>query len=531
MALTVTLEIGSGNPPASWRDVSDDAQVGRQEISWQRGIMSSSVFDKVAQPGHLTFALDNSAGNTDGVQGRYSPGHVNALAGLDVNTWWARLHLDDGTNARYVFRGKITSIEPTAGSTGEQLSIFTAVDWMEELQGATARNLTLQEFKRADQLITTLVSESDVRAPVATDYDTGVGSFRVAFDDVSGQAQASAMTVANNIVQSEQGWLWVRGDATGGETLQFVSRHGLYSTTFPPADSFNAASGEIADLRAATGRDRIFNVVNVAVYPPQIDPNATTILVDVGRSIGLAVGESLTMWLNFQDPNSEGTQFIGGKNPSLLWSARETEGAGGADLTGSVTMTPTFYASQVKVVMTNNHATLPVWIVGNEVSGVVQHPFMRVQGQGIYRYNPILVEARDTASIGAPGNFGELVAEQVDMPYEGDKNTAQGIADEIVDFHSLSWQRPTEISIKTHTAKGLEHSIDRDLGDRIWILEAQAVGGSEDVVIVGINMTITAGNWIEVKWTLLGTAIHTGLFRLDDATLGKLDTGGTLGRA
>jgi len=91
--LTVSVEANLAT--TVWTDLTVDT---RQEpgITLDWGMDGGRPEDNCARPGTCNLTLDNET-RTNGLRGRYSPGHTNALAGFDLNTP-LRVILQDGPN-------------------------------------------------------------------------------------------------------------------------------------------------------------------------------------------------------------------------------------------------------------------------------------------------------------------------------------------------------------------------------------------------------------------------------------------------
>ena len=103
-----TLELLVVGSPEEWHDLTDDLVM--EPLRWSRGLFGAGPLDLLARPGSLTWALDNTDDNGAGIPYLYSPGHANCLTGFRHGAI-VRLKLSDGTNTRYVFRGRIRRID------------------------------------------------------------------------------------------------------------------------------------------------------------------------------------------------------------------------------------------------------------------------------------------------------------------------------------------------------------------------------------------------------------------------------------
>src|SRR4051812_38737457 len=75
-----TVRIETQLSAGVWTDISGDV-VESEPIRLKRGMGGSDPRDRVAIPGTLTFALNNSQRNTGSTQGWYSPNHTSVRSG------------------------------------------------------------------------------------------------------------------------------------------------------------------------------------------------------------------------------------------------------------------------------------------------------------------------------------------------------------------------------------------------------------------------------------------------------------------
>src|SRR6185436_19018672 len=93
---------------------------------------------------------------------------------------------------------------------------------MAEFAEIEAANLTLRENVRSDELIDALLTDTGVTTPANVVLDVGQDVYPFAFDDLADNPKA--LQVAQDVCQSEVGYLVVNGDLTDGETLRFINR-------------------------------------------------------------------------------------------------------------------------------------------------------------------------------------------------------------------------------------------------------------------------------------------------------------------
>ena len=130
------------------------------------GVTGTGPLDLVASSGTLEFWLRNDERNSVGLQGAYSPRHVNCLGGWNRGTD-IRLALTYADLSVYKFTGKVDVIDPTFGRYSEQTVRVVVVDVIHELVNADMRETQIQ----VDQ------SDRDALAAVL-DYALDISTYR-----------------------------------------------------------------------------------------------------------------------------------------------------------------------------------------------------------------------------------------------------------------------------------------------------------------------------------------------------------------
>lgn len=509
----------------TWTDVVADVLM-RIPVRVSRGIFGSSPTDLVARPGTMVFGLNNHASNSGSLAGYYSPGHANVRSGFKHGIK-VRLKIDAGGGVtRYVFNGRITSIIPSPGSTGSGETLCIATDWLGEIASLSGFDLALAEDQTSDQLVVDVV-DLVASPPAITDYDTGLDTLPFAFDDLAGET--SAISVIQAICQSGLDRLYLRGDTTHGETLTFENRHArlLASSAATLTESdFRYGSDSFLVPNAI---ERVFNDIEVEVVPREVDTGASTVLVSFDSSIEVGPSLTETRWADYTDPNNE-AEFVGGKNivtpvASTDYTAWANDDGSGVNFTSSVTIVATSYGSRVRLDITNSETEDTVYVKGPGTDPPA--PGMQVRGDGLYRYAPILIRESDAQSIDTYSR--RQLSSPIRMRYQDDQNIGRGIAQQILGMYKDVDTVPTRVALNTGDVAILQSYLPRDIGDIVTISETQTGVSSKECVIHAVEYEIRDG--VVLIWWTLAEHDSTSYFVLDDATLGKLDTGGVLGYA
>lgn len=504
----VDIELSAGVWTDFTRDVLDTSPI---RATW--GIPGNGPLDLLAAAGRISLDLDNSAANSGKLQGYYSPGHSNVRAGFGYGTR-IRLYVDAGNGVtKYPFLGTIDTIAPTPGAGLPTKTTVVAYDWMGDLAETEELDLALQESKRSDELMQELIDLVE-RAPENTDIDTGIDTYPISFDDLGGTS-LRAPNVAQAILQSERGYLTRRGNATDGETVRFENRHARALTaslaTFTDSDLTRDDP-----ITVPTTLERVFNEITTVVFPRKVGA-AAVVLVKFDVELQVGAGETVTLWADFRDPDNEG-EYIGGKDPispttPTDYTANDTSGGGGVDISASIGIVATLLGSRAKLVITNNHATATAY-----VRGPGSDDGMQVRGKPLTRYQPLESRAYNDTGIGK-----RPLSSPLEMPYQGDRNIGQGIADFLANTYGTVANTPTRVRVFTEDDALLQTALPLDIGDRVTVSESVTGVDAAEVFINGVEMVIPKKNLVQI-WFNVAPGDTSDVFILDDAVAGVLDT-------
>jgi len=202
---------------SAWVDITSDVLAeDRVYAKWGLGL---GVNDRIADTGVLQFALKNSTG-------KYSPNGSGALSGwkkgvaVKMTTTY-----QDITRVR--FRGTVDSVQISAGTLGQRKAYVTVLDWLGYAERYPLVAPDIELNVTADTALGIIVPAMPI-TPLATSYDVGNSVFPTAFDTVT--VRTKAYTELAKLAQSEPGYIYVKKDATNGETLVFEAsdyRNGL----------------------------------------------------------------------------------------------------------------------------------------------------------------------------------------------------------------------------------------------------------------------------------------------------------------
>jgi hypothetical protein len=485
---TYRLEAELSGSGAGWTDLWADV---RQDVPVKGGygIRGNGPADRVASPGSLSFALDNSKFNSGGVFGYYSPDHASCRSGFAIGIA-IRLVWVYGGITKYKWRGTLHSIKPTPNVLGGPwLTHCVAVDWMDEASRTNVDSLAIQINKRSDELWTLLLA-SVPRPPAATVTGTGLDTYPYAFDNTREEG-ISVMEEAQRLAMSEAGYIYQIGDTTQGGTVVFESRtdRALKNTNLSTLDN------TMYDLVTGRSRDDIINRFLVDIHPRRVDAAATTVLFDLTSTnaiIALGAGETKTIVAPYTDPAQRDTR-VGGTSmvapvattDYLLNSASD---GSGSNLTASLAVTATFYANVAFLQLTNSGGT----------AGYVTK--LQLRGKGIYDMQHVVFRQEDASS---KTQFGAQACTYA-MPYQSDPNVGDGAARHLLGLYKSQTTNTESVALSPNRSDALMQAArDREPGDRIGLAETQTgLTVTTGFFIQAVDFEIAAGNIAKVTWLL-----------------------------
>lgn len=497
-----TLDFGFEVGAGGGSDASCDL---RGSVICSYGIEGSDPGDRVASTGYLRFNLDNSEKNSAETVGYYSPFHPNKASGFDFNipiSFW----LQFGSNLRYKHRGKLADIVPVPGKYGERIVKCQSLDWMDDAARIDTPDLAAVTSKRADELLTTLMAALDT-PPDDTDFDTGISTFAYAFDGGTGQRQ-KVREELNKIAMSEQGYIYIKGDATQGGTLKFEAR-GARTANVTTALTFNEDMMRDG-LIVVGGRDEVYRTVQVVVHPTTVDASATTVLFALDDTNTLVkAGETLTTLFGpYRNPDTNeicgGTAMVSPAATTDYTMNSQADGLG-TDLTANFTVTASYTGQGVRYTAITN---------GGGTDGYITK--LQARGKGVYR-SDVVVEKTVT------GSYGDRVL-RLDLPYQTSVNTANKIATNLTTLLSTPAARVRSVKFCANRSDDfMNAAILREPGDRIAITETVTGLNADLFVINRVTLELDQNGVLWCQWDL----VPWGLDAWWD-TSGFEATGGTI---
>jgi hypothetical protein len=532
---TVTLRAyfsGLGSAPT---DITADVSLGASPLRGRYGISGAGPLARIAQTGTLTFSMNNSASNSGGKQGYYTPGHVNVRTGWELGLVLSVMFGYGGTN--YIkFIGTLSRVKPEPGRYQEQVARCMVVDWMDEAARTKVKATPVQVAQRSDQLVATIVTNSVGRQPVATSYATGKSTFAYALDNLKDN-QTPCLRALSDVVMSEMGYLYVRGttDAAGakGGQLRFESR----DTRGLAGDAVHTFANDMVALDASTSRGDIINRAYVVASPRTLDTAATVlwnltateeapkILALSSTTIVAEFTEQLIKAVNFGASSVSVARGAQVATTSLTtpasgtdWIANSAADGTGSNLTSSVTVSVAVSAANTATLTVTNTGAVDAYLTTLQLRGVA-----------IRDETPTSSTASDAASI---TSYGEQDV-RIRLRYESDVNVAAGIADWITGTNASPRYLVRSMELAANSSVTLmTQALAREPGDKVgvdeymtgltnrtaWLLGTVLSSelnettyldfnpASGDFFINGVEFTVAPGNILRVKWILAPAA-------------------------
>jgi hypothetical protein len=528
---TVALQAYFSGTGAAATDITADVVLGVSHLRGKYGISGSGPLARIARAGTLTFAMNNSESNSGGKQGYYTPGHVNARTGWDLGLVLA-VHFTYGGTTYVKFIGTLTDVKPDAGRYRRQAVRCTVADWMNEAARSKVKATAVQTNQRSDQLVSTIVTNSVGRQPIATSYATGKSTFAYALDNLRDN-KTSVLRALADVVMSEMGYLYVRGTTTAagakGGQLRFESRE----TRATAGDAVHTFANDMVALEARRSRGDIINRTYVEVHPRTLDGSASTLWETTDTEVVPVVGalSSTTIIAEFTASLINGVNFGGSSVTTSRgghlattnlttpasgtdWVANAAADGTGANLTSSVTVAVATTASNTATLTVTNAASVDAYLTTLQLRGVA-----------LRDETPTSTLASDSASI---TNYGEQDL-RLSLPYESNPATGAGIADWFTGANASPRFVVKSMTLAANSSDELmTQALAREPGDKIgvdeymtglsnrtaWLLGT--AGSSElnettyldfnpssgDFFINGVTFDVGPGNIVNVKWSV-----------------------------
>ena len=356
--------------------------------------MGNKPTDRVANTGYFNFSLDNSASNSAGLAGYYSPGHANCWSGWTTGLA-VRLSFIFENIIYYKYFGRIKpdGIDVDAGSLGSRTVAITCTDIMYRAQMHELDHLDFAQNKGSGYVVRQVINNMPVQ-PIKTEIAVGIETFPTVFD--MSYLRTTAAAEFYKAAMSEFAFIYPKGDISGGETLVVEDRatrvsKSVMELSLPNAecvdialaedgfyildeDGFNvmlestqsASFDNLMSEGMKTGYGKtLSNRVNAYVYPRK---NVTSVtLYSLEKSFKVNAGETITdVRVSYRDPDNLAT-MVSGINivtpvRTTHYTATANEDGSGANMDSSLTITGVLSTEGATMTIVNSHATTALWV-------------------------------------------------------------------------------------------------------------------------------------------------------------------------
>jgi len=277
----------------TYDDVSVDV-IDSYGVHWDRGNTSSGPNDRLAETGHLTFTLNNSARNYARRLGHYSPAHRTARrSGWDIGV---PVLLEIAYQGEWTVEwvGRVDEIDVEGGFLDGRTVSVSCKDWMEEAAQHKIRGLSILDGVRADEVIAAIIAANAIQPPGGTILDTGSDVYPLAFDDIR-DGDTTAVTEIAKALRSGLDY----GFVTRGGAFRYQNRYARIGSN----ENLFVLDGTMQGVRTKRSRGDIVNHIDVTVHPRSVDAFFSVLWSSDSHDL-VAAGESIEYRADFIDPTS-----------------------------------------------------------------------------------------------------------------------------------------------------------------------------------------------------------------------------------
>jgi len=409
--------------------------------------------------------------------------------------------------------GKLRVANPNPGTYRPHTVAVTSYDRMRDLAETKVRAIDVAVNKTEEELLTLMLdSLTAVAQPLRRDFATGVDTYPYAFNELG--TGSPALSICKAIAVSGFATIFMKGDGT--LVLQNRQTRSTGSSQF----HFDETMTELATAQSV---DELVNNVRTTINPRTIDAAATTVIASTtGTPLSVEAGETLTVYLEYRDPTDTQT-LIGGTAVENATATTDYLGnsavdGSGSNLTSSLSITTTAYASTAKLAILNNHATSEIFLVDGDGDA-----FLQLRGKGIYQRSPQSFEAISAQA------YGDKML-TINLQYQSDTTNAQSYA--LVVEENYNSQLRASLESITFTGNSsddlLLQALAREPGDIISVTESSVGAAQIDMVIQSVSLEVGKGPWVTCTYGL-APATTFAMWLLGDATRSKLGDTTVLG--
>jgi hypothetical protein len=511
---------------STWTDVSADVM----KCKWNKGIMRNGPNDRVANTGVMRLELNNSENNSQSQIGAYSPGNANVRTGFNAGIRY-RISFTKEGKTWYKFHGRIApnGINPVPGTKESRNTSVVIHNYMGQAVSHALELLTYQTNKRMDEVMPLIVSNMKI-APLTTSYATGISTFPTVFDTTKENTKAVAEWL--KLAMSEQGFVYVTGNTTNGETLVSEGRDdrvGASNTTLIVSknESGNHLNEDGGTVLNEDGGINILDETTTASFSNKMLPGSkiswgkyiynqikgwsfgrevgTTneVLFTLQKVISIPAGQTTTVTrATYRDPGGSPARVNGinmvTPEETTDYTANTEEGGGGADIKADLVVTVTFGTSDAQYTLTNNNAA------------TMYVTKLQFRGIKVLLFDPTISVQEDATSQAIHG----LKPLDAKMAYQNDPTVADSFTASMLSKYKDPAISPDLLKFNTGTSSMNMYGFLQlaEPGQRGEFIE-DVSGLSGNWFVNGYEAEIVGGKYVEYGLVLYNTIIY-GTWRL-----------------
>ena len=499
-----------------WEDVSEDAF---DYYQFDNGIRGGDILRRTATPGQFEFWLNNSARNSAGLAGFYSPGHENVREGFAKGAEVRIGYVYEGI-CYYKWRGTVEDILPEPGFPGQRTRVVCK-NFIRRLQNVMELPVMVTE-KTAAEGVAEIIGKLAV-SPAEMELGDCETTYEAIFDVI--KRDSSGLREISRLMLGEMGWFYVKGNQRSGEVLTVQGRQTRAVKAIRQVPVGAARSGRLllenggyllletggrlvldqvealaAEPRglAPAGVSAVYNEVVVKVYPRREDEDVVT-LYEHPRAIELEPGAELVFSVAYADPEQTAQSVTAASVVYPLVAGVDYGGNTAKDGSGDDV------TEMVAVDVLPGVAAADVSLVNLDEENTVYVLPLKIRGKGRYAYQAVEVSARDDDSIAAH----QRQRLEIDTAYLSEPATGKALAEAIlavtktpVSEFSIGYLAPLMSSQHFFGFLFLEP------GERLRV-EDETTGIDEDYFVQHLTVVRTEQGDLNVTYTLLSERLST----------------------
>lgn len=482
----------------------DIAMARVRGMRFRRGRDKASQLTGRSKGGSLTAILDNRSGDYSSFNAA-SPIAGNVLPGRVVRVLMSSTLQTDIV----IWRGHLSRIQPQPLHGGDNLVTLEAHGPLAQIN-VNSMSLAMRTSELTNVTIGAILDEVGWPAGDRT-LDTGKTTITRYTAD-----RKLPVTALQEIEAAEAGFIWEGADGK----INFDNRHsrlaGAALTSQATFSDAVAAARPYYQLQQADPMDSLFNIFSAAVVKYNVQAIATLWTLDQTGSDApeIPAGGSFTWWAGYPNPGTadNGAWAVDAWTTPVAttdFTFNSAAGGGGTNVTADMALTATAFGNTLKLVFTNNHATLAAFV-----------QTLKARGTAILKGDPVTIRLEDTTSQTDHNVEREWPARTEYIPSVQE-------ADDWARHHLSIYKDPIPMIKMTIVANRdqnmLDEAISRDIGDRITLVAENTadLAINSDFFIEAIEHNIRRDRYHLVSYLLSDAEQFSDFWVLDTS---KLDT-------